>query len=145
MEIDHEIFSTVILSLPMFQEGQLLVSGKRMSTMLVNCLEDYTCPVKVWLGELTVLDMIPLGWLGHKTSTQINKLKWCWKGCKTPSSSSSSSLSFYTDLPHCKSRSKPVLLFISLRKPGNKETESIIQNLICTWLCSENSNFVLPC
>ena len=40
MEIDHEIFSTVILSLPLIQEGQLLVSGGRMRTILVNCLED---------------------------------------------------------------------------------------------------------
>ena len=37
---DHEIFSTVILSLPLIQEGQLSVSGKRMYTVLVNCLED---------------------------------------------------------------------------------------------------------
>ena len=28
MEIDHEIFSTVILSLPLIQEGQLSVSGE---------------------------------------------------------------------------------------------------------------------
>ena len=27
----------------------------------------------VWLGKLTALDMTPLGWLGHKTSTQTNK------------------------------------------------------------------------
>ena len=27
MEIDHEIFSTIILSLPLIQEGQLSVSG----------------------------------------------------------------------------------------------------------------------
>ena len=27
-------------------------------------------PVNVWLGKLTLLDMTPLGWLGHKTSTQ---------------------------------------------------------------------------
>ena len=39
-EIDHEIFSTVILSLPLIQEGQLSVSGKRMCTILVNHLED---------------------------------------------------------------------------------------------------------
>ena len=31
---------TVILSLPLFQEGQLLVSGVRMCTILVNSLED---------------------------------------------------------------------------------------------------------
>ena len=40
VEIDHEIFSTVILSLPLFQEGQLSVSGERMCTILVNRLED---------------------------------------------------------------------------------------------------------
>ena len=40
MEIDHEVFSTVILSLPLIQEGQLSVSGKRMCTILVNRLED---------------------------------------------------------------------------------------------------------
>ena len=39
-EIDHEIFSMVILSLPLIQEGQLSVSGKRMCTILVNPLED---------------------------------------------------------------------------------------------------------
>ena len=37
VDIDHEIFSTVILSL---QEGQLSVSGERMCTILVNRLED---------------------------------------------------------------------------------------------------------
>ena len=47
---DHEIFSRVILSLLLIQEGQLSVSGKRMFTLLVNRLEDYACPVKVWLG-----------------------------------------------------------------------------------------------
>ena len=40
VEIDHEIFSTVILSLPQIQEGQLSVSGERMCTILVNRLED---------------------------------------------------------------------------------------------------------
>ena len=39
-KIDHEIFSTVILSLPLIQEGQLSVSGKRMCTILVIHLED---------------------------------------------------------------------------------------------------------
>ena len=38
--IDHEIFSTVIQSLLLIQEGQLSVSGKRMCTILVNRLED---------------------------------------------------------------------------------------------------------
>ena len=59
--IDHEMFSTVILSLPLIQEGQLSVSGERMCTILVNRLEDLACPIKVWLGKLTALDMTPLG------------------------------------------------------------------------------------
>ena len=37
---DHEIFSMVILSLPLIQEGHLSVSGERMCTILVNRLED---------------------------------------------------------------------------------------------------------
>ena len=53
VEIDHEIFSTVILSLPLIQEGQLSVSGERMCTVLVNRLEN--------LGKLTALDMTPVG------------------------------------------------------------------------------------
>ena len=40
MEIDHEIFSTVILSLPLIQDEQLSVFGERMCTILVNRLED---------------------------------------------------------------------------------------------------------
>ena len=40
VEMDREIFSTVILSLPLIQEGQLSVSGERMCTILVNHLED---------------------------------------------------------------------------------------------------------
>ena len=40
VEIDHEIFSTVILSISLIQEGQLSVSDERMCTILVNRLED---------------------------------------------------------------------------------------------------------
>ena len=40
VEIDYEIFSTVILSLLLIQEGQLSISGERMCTILVNRLED---------------------------------------------------------------------------------------------------------
>ena len=57
MEMDHEILSMVILSLPLIQEGHLSVSGERMCTILVNHLEDKACPVKVWLGKLTGLEM----------------------------------------------------------------------------------------
>ena len=32
------------------------------------------CPVNVWLGKLTALDMTPLGWLGRKTATQTNNI-----------------------------------------------------------------------
>ena len=40
VEIDHEIFCTVILSLLLIQEGQLSVSGEGMCTILVNHPED---------------------------------------------------------------------------------------------------------
>ena len=40
VEIDPEIFSMVILSFQLIQEGQLSVSGERMCTILVNRLED---------------------------------------------------------------------------------------------------------
>ena len=40
MVIDHEIFSVVILSLPLIREGQLSVSGERMCTILVKQIED---------------------------------------------------------------------------------------------------------
>ena len=46
MEIDHEIFSTVILSLPLIQEGQLSVSGERMCTVLVKLLRGLSLPNK---------------------------------------------------------------------------------------------------
>ena len=42
VEIDREIFSMVILSLPLIQEGQLSVSG----TILVIRLEDLSLPSK---------------------------------------------------------------------------------------------------
>ena len=34
MEVDHEIFSTAIISLPLIQEGQLSVSDERMCTSI---------------------------------------------------------------------------------------------------------------
>ena len=40
VEIDNEIFSTVILCLPLIQEGQWSISGQRMCTIQVNRLED---------------------------------------------------------------------------------------------------------
>ena len=40
MEVDNEIFSTLILSLPLIQEGQLSISGKRMCTILVEHLKN---------------------------------------------------------------------------------------------------------
>ena len=46
VEIDHEIFSTVILSLPLIQEGQLSVSGEKMCPILVNLLRGLSLPGK---------------------------------------------------------------------------------------------------
>ena len=40
VEIEHEIFSMVILSHSLIPEGQLSVSGERMCSILVNRLED---------------------------------------------------------------------------------------------------------
>ena len=48
VEFDHEIFSTVIFSLPRIQEGQFSVSGERMYAIPVGRLEDKACPVNVW-------------------------------------------------------------------------------------------------
>ena len=45
----------------------LFVPGS--SAITIYC----TCPVNVWLGKLTTLDMTPFGSLGRKTSTQTNE------------------------------------------------------------------------
>ena len=45
-QIDHEIISTVILLLPLNQEGLLSITSESMSKLAQE---------KVWLGELTVL------------------------------------------------------------------------------------------
>ena len=70
MEIDQGIISMVILSLPLILEGQLSVSGEECEQVTVNPLEEGK---KVWLGELTLLNMTLMGWLGRKTSKQTNK------------------------------------------------------------------------
>ena len=71
MKIDYEIFSVVILSILLIQEGRLPVSDERISTILVNCLEESACLGKVWLGKLTMPHMALMGFLGCKTSTQL--------------------------------------------------------------------------
>ena len=48
--IDHEIFSTVILSLPLIQEGQLSVSGERMCTVLANLFRGLIKSVELKCG-----------------------------------------------------------------------------------------------
>ena len=61
MEIDHEIFSMVILSLPLIQE--------RLLSVLFNRLEDYAC--QVWLGNHTYhvrLNMILIVLIGPLNS-----------------------------------------------------------------------------
>ena len=40
VEMDHDVFSMVILSLPLIQEGQLSFFGERMCVILVNHLDD---------------------------------------------------------------------------------------------------------
>ena len=46
VEIDHEIFSTVILSLPLIQGGQLSVSGERMCTPFTGLSLPSKCVVR---------------------------------------------------------------------------------------------------
>ena len=46
VEIDHELFSTTILSLPLIQERQLSVFGESCQ-FLVKRLADKACQVKV--------------------------------------------------------------------------------------------------
>ena len=46
MKTDYEICSTVILSLPLIQEGQLSVSGKRMCTSTGQPLRGLSLPRK---------------------------------------------------------------------------------------------------
>ena len=48
MEIDHEIFSTVILLLPLNQEGLVLVTSESMCTKLTTLSKP--AQKKVWLG-----------------------------------------------------------------------------------------------
>ena len=100
VETDHEIFSTDFLSLPLIQEGQLSVSGKRMCTVLVNYK---ACPVKVCLGKLTTHDRTPLGCLGHKSSTQNQPymiLKLC--RCTVSFLFDYHIMLFSHNAPHCK-------------------------------------------
>ena len=52
-------------SLPFADSRRAVVSFWRK-----NMHNTEACPVNVWLGKLTTLDMTPLGWLGRKTSTQ---------------------------------------------------------------------------
>ena len=62
---DHEIFSTVILSLPLIQEGQLSVSGERMCTSTGHPLRGLSLPRKKYgTGKLTALRHDPNGLIG---------------------------------------------------------------------------------
>ena len=72
IEIDNEIFSTVIFSLPLIQVGQSKFLAKEYAQVLLNRLEDYACPSKSVIGKLTALHMTLVSWLGRKTSTQTN-------------------------------------------------------------------------
>ena len=46
LEVGHEIFSMVIFSLPLIQEGNCQSLAKECAQVLVNCLEDLACPGK---------------------------------------------------------------------------------------------------
>ena len=59
--LDDEIFSAVVLSFPLIQEGQLSVSGETNVHTTDEPLRGLSLSNKVWLGKLTALDMTPLG------------------------------------------------------------------------------------
>ena len=64
MDIGLEIFSTVIFSLLLNPEGQLLVSGERLCTCTGSwstAQRTRLAQEKVWLGKLTTFDMILMG------------------------------------------------------------------------------------
>ena len=46
MELDHEVFSMIIFSLMLIQEGQLSVSGKKCAQILVNSFVGLSLPRK---------------------------------------------------------------------------------------------------
>ena len=65
VEIDHEMFSTIILSLLLIQEGQLSVSGERMCTSTGSPFWGLSLSRK---SVLTMLGMTLMGGGGCKTS-----------------------------------------------------------------------------
>ena len=66
VEIDHEIFSTVILYLLLIQDGQLSVSGERMCTILVNNTDQTLHSAASDLG----LHCLPI------TLLRVSQLQW---------------------------------------------------------------------
>ena len=60
VKMDHEIFFTVILSSPLIQEG----SGKRMCTILVNCLEELNLASKSVVRQTDHAQHNPTGLTG---------------------------------------------------------------------------------
>ena len=70
MEIDHEIFYTVILSLPLIQEGQLSVSGERMCANTGEWLRGLSLPKKSVVRKTDRLDMTL--WIDWAVKPQLN-------------------------------------------------------------------------
>ena len=58
-----------------FKKGscQFLVKECAQLSILVNHLEDRACPLNMWLGKLTTLDMTLLGGLGCKTKINYSR------------------------------------------------------------------------
>ena len=71
--------SMVILTFPLIHEAQLPVSGERMYTIVVNRLEDQACPVKVWLGKLTALDMTLMDQHKQANKRYLGLLTWWYR------------------------------------------------------------------
>ena len=66
MEIDHEIFSTIFLLLPLIQEGRFSVPGESVHLVLVNSL-GLSLPRKGVVKLMTAPDISLMGLKGCKT------------------------------------------------------------------------------
>ena len=72
MEIDHEMFSTVILFFPLFSRA-VVSFWKTVHKYWSTAWSTKPAQEKVWLGKLTALDMILMGWISRKNSAQSIK------------------------------------------------------------------------
>ena len=72
LDIYHEIFSTIIISLLLIQEGQLSVSSERMCISIVGWLTERTKPAQEKCGLVNWLAQYDLNFVNWAIKLQIN-------------------------------------------------------------------------